>query len=375
MIFSLQVGQKKTITLNGQKAIEALQMNIPDLDYSWSKFYKDNGVFHKGTSRFNMKINGDADEIVLVKRSNKTYHAITKFTKLIEQARLYVDNSNIGIWENSNYRAHRYWQNDTIHIPKNSYVGKSQVNLRLQYLKGEPWSEYYYWIVCDGVVTDSIDVGNAESEQAHNYTASSVQNIPYNEINNRYDAPKAIKKHNRQILDSLYIHIYFDGENQPSVSTPIGLFFGTGVNDAAYMKAIPTGNINGWYYNYFTMPFWKNARIELENKSHRDLNRLTLLLASTPHQYDKREVGYFKTFYNKDSKAATDSTDYLVAKIEGRGVLVGTVMEVNQNDNTITCWLEGDEHIYIDNSLTPQFIGTGTEDYFNSTFYFYFDEY
>lgn len=375
-VFSLSPKeQKQLFQINGQQAIEAIQMQIPDLDVSWSDFIKDNGQFHKGISRFRMNVNGSAQKVLLVKRSNKTYHAVTKFYDLFERATVRVDNVNAGTWINTNYRAHRYWQNDTFEISSNLFQNKSQINLQLNYLNGEPWSEYYYWIVCDGVVTDSLDVGTPLSENAHNYSVTNVQNVPYNEINNRYDAPDYIKNANRQILDSLYIHIYFDNEAIPSVSAPAGLFFGTGVNDAAYMKSIPCGNIGGWYYNYFTMPFWENARVMIENRSSRTFNNINGKWALAAHDYSKQDAGYFKSILRRETKEATDTTDYLVADIHGRGVYVGTVMEVNQNDNTITCWLEGDEFIYVDGAKTPSFYGTGTEDYFNSTFYFYFDEY
>lgn len=367
--------QKQLLQINGQQAIEAIQMQIPDLDYSWSNFIKDNGRFHKGVSKFKMNIDSSAQKVLLIKRSNKTYHAITEFASLYEEAALRVNNTLVGNWKTSDYRAHRYWQNDTFEIPQHLYQNRSQLDLQLNHLNGEEWSEYYYWIVCDGVVTDSLDIGTISSEEAHQYSVTNLRNVPYNEINNRYDAPQHIKYANRQILDSLYIHIYFDNESAPSVSAPIGLFFATGVNDVAYMKSIPCGNVEGWYYNYFTMPFWKNARITLENKSHRTINNISGKWAHAPHGHDPQDVGYFKTILRKETKLASDTTDYLIADIEGRGVYVGTVIEANQNDNTITCWLEGDEFIYIDDAKTPSFYGTGTEDYFNSTFYFYFDEY
>ena len=373
--FNLESNQKKTIVINGAKSIESLKLSIPDLDFSHADYIKDNGVFHKGKSSFNLKVDNSAQKILLVKRSNKTYHAVTNFTSLYERARVTINNTNIGNWENRDYRAHRYWQNDTIIIPKEIVKDESSLKIQMQYLNGEPWSEYYYWIICDGVQTDSIDLGDILSQQQHNYTITNSQNVPYNQITGRYDTPKSIRNNNLQILDSLYIHIYFDDDKKPSVSAPIGLFFGTGVKDASYMKAIPSGNIGGEYYNFFTMPFWKNAKIELENIGQRFIDNITFKWTVADNIYPEKETGYFKTAFRREVKLANDSSDYLLADIDGRGVLVGTILEVNQDDNTITCWLEGDEHIYIDGAKTPQFIGTGTEDYFNSTFYFYFDEY
>ena len=84
-------------------------------------------------------------------------------------------------------------------------------------------------------------------------------------------------------------------------------------------------------------------------------------------RYVKYSIQLFKDY--------SDNTDYVVANIEGKGKYVGTMIEAGQVNDTFFCWLEGDEHIYVDDAKTPAFIGTGTEDYFNSTFYFILDEY
>lgn len=367
--------QRQLFQSNGQRLIEALQMQLPDLDYSWSDFIQDKGNFHKGISKFKMKIDSTASQILLIKRSNKSYHLDFNFSTLFEQALVKVDNQNVGIWKNKGYRSYRYWQNDTFILPKSFYQNKTQINLQIQYQGGDPWNEFYYWVSCNGAITDSIDVGTPISETAHDYNVSNVQANAFSEIKNRYNSPDEVKKKNKQLLDSIYIHIYFDDETTPSVSAPIGLFFATGVNDATYMKSIPCGNINGWFYNYFSMPFWKNARVMIENKSSRTINNTTWKWATATQNYSSKNTGYFKTNLRRETKNYTDPTDYLVANIQGKGVYAGTVIEADQNSDTLFCWLEGDEHIYIDDAKTPYFIGTGTEDYFNSTFYFFYDEY
>ena len=376
--FNVNLGPGQNIELfskSGNFIIDGIQLKLPQLDYSYSAFIKDNGKFHKGTSKFTLKINGSADSVLLIKRSNKSYNLKFNFRSLSENLSVLVDNQNAGSWKNSKYRTYRYWENDTFKIPGNLYQNKSQLTLQVKYTGGEACNEYYYWISCNNIITDSVDVGTAGSEAAHSYSVTNLQATLVNEINNRYNSPKSVKQKNKQILDSVYISIFFDDESVPSVNAPLGLFFAAGVNDAAYMKSIPCGNINGEFYNYFSMPFWRNTRIVLENKSHRQLNNITANILTSVNNYNKEEAGYFKTFYNKDLKTFTDSTDYLVANINGRGRYVGTVIEAEQVSDTFFCWLEGDEHIYLDDAKTPVFIGTGTEDYFNSTFYFFLDEY
>lgn len=376
--FAINLAPNQTTQLfskSGNYTIDAIKMMLPQLDYSYAFFIKDNGNFHKGTSKFTMAINGNADSILLIKRSNKSYNLDVNFRTNAENLTVLVDNQNAGNWQNKKYRTYRYWSNDTFKIPKSLYQGKNQISLQVKFASGQPCNEYYYWISCDNVITDSLDVVNSSSEALHNYTVTNLQNGPYNEISNRYDAPKYVKQKNKQLLDSLYIKIYFDDEITPNVNAPIGLFFATGVNDATQMKSIPCGVINGEFYNYFSMPFWTNARVELENKSHQTIDNITSKISTSNNSYSKKETGYFTTFYNKAFKDYKDSTDYLVANIDGKGKYVGTIIEAEQVSDTFFCWLEGDEHIHVDDSRTPDFIGTGTEDYFNSTFYFILDEY
>ncbi len=360
---------------SGSNVIEGIQLQLPQLDYTYSDFIKDKGNFHKGTSKFTMQINGNADSVLLIKRSNKCYHLDFNFRSLAENAAIKIDNQNAGTWRNTGYRTYRYWKNDTFRIPKALFQGKNQITIQAQYGSGEPWNESYYWTSCNNVLTDSLDVGTIASETAHAYSVTNVQVNLYSEINNRYDAPKSIKQKNRQLLDSVYLKIYFDNETVPSVSAPVGLFFATGVNDATYMKSIPCGNVNGWFYNYLSMPFWQNVKMELENKSSVPVSSAILKVLTSANSYDRKETGYLKTVLRKETKGFSDKSDYLVTDVNGSGKYIGTVIEADQNNDTAFCWLEGDERIYVDGARTPVFYGTGTEDYFNSTFYFFFDEY
>jgi hypothetical protein len=360
---------------SGSNVIEGIQLQLPQLDYMYSDFIKDKGNFHKGTSKFTMQINGNADSVLLIKRSNKCYHLDFNFRSLAENAVMKVDNLNAGTWRNTGYRTYRYWKNDTFRIPKALYQGKNQITIQAQYSSGEPWNESYYWISCNNILTDSLDVGTGSSETTHAYSVTNVQVNLYSEINNRYDAPKPVKQKNRQLLDSVYLRIYFDNETTPSISAPLGLFFATGVNDVTYMRSIPCGNINGWFYNYFSMPYWQNVKMELENKSSVPVSSAILKVLTAANPYDRKETGYLKTVLRKETKGFSDKSDYLVADVSGSGKYVGTVIEADQNNDTAFCWLEGDERIYVDDAGSPVFYGTGTEDYFNSTFYFFFDEY
>ena len=63
------------------------------------------------------------------------------------------------------------------------------------------------------------------------------------------------------------------------------------------------------------------------------------------------------------SSATRPFRDWHLARIEGQGQLVGTLLNV-ENPPGAAWWGEGDEKIYVDGERFPSLFGTGTEDYF-----------
>lgn len=68
----------------------------------------------------------------------------------------------------------------------------------------------------------------------------------------------------------IILRMYWDGKEYPSVESPIGPFFGQGWNEQYNYVSLPlsAGPGNGTGLScYFTMPFAKGAKIEIENQS------------------------------------------------------------------------------------------------------------
>lgn len=68
--------------------------------------------------------------------------------------------------------------------------------------------------------------------------------------------------------NDIIIRMYWDGNDYPSVESPIGPFFGQGWDERYNYASLPlsSGPENGTGMScYFTMPFEKGARIEIEN--------------------------------------------------------------------------------------------------------------
>src|SRR5687767_1956533 len=85
----------------------------------------------------------------------------------------------------------------------------------------------------------------------------------------------------------LVLRIYWDGEETPSVETPLGDFFCSGWCQRCNVSSLPIAvNPAGGFNSYWPMPFRKSARITLENLSDDPINgyyyQITYALDAVP---------------------------------------------------------------------------------------------
>jgi hypothetical protein len=187
--------------------------------------------------------------------------------------------------------------------------------------------------------------------------------------------------------DDIVLRMYWDGNASPSVEAPLGSFFGQGWNENYTFLSQPLaagpGDAKGLVC-YFNMPFDKGGRIEIENQSDRAIDAFYYYVDYYEMEKLPPDMGRFHAWYNqeltetdpkerenewttlgKEGKNKSGKSNYLFADIKGKGQFVGVNYYVHC-PNPI--WYgEGDDMIYIDGSLTPTLNGTGTEDYFNTS--------
>lgn len=168
------------------------------------------------------------------------------------------------------------------------------------------------------------------------------------------------------------IRITWDRRPEPSVDTPIALFFGAGTlynrDGREYLvKAFP---MNIRYDSnrvhlacYFPMPCFESAKIELS-----EIVPGTQMKARSMPLPDPREhVAYFHATYRDHGKPVPghDLTLLDTRKTEGggdwAGHFVGTSWIFSQRGVLTT--LEGDPRFFFDDSASPQAYGTGTEEW------------
>ncbi|HWA25174.1 MAG TPA: glycoside hydrolase family 172 protein [Lacunisphaera sp.] len=195
-------------------------------------------------------------------------------------------------------------------------------------------------------------------------------------------APGADKLNRNDVI----LRMYWDGNSFPSVEAPIGPFFGNGWGEAYNFVSAPLAVTPGWgksYVSYFAMPFAKGARIEIENQSGQKIDALYFNIDYEEMAQLPAGLGRFHAWYNheltpalpggenewgllgKQGDNADGKGNYIFADITGCGQLVGVNYYVNCPS---TMWYgEGDEMVFIDGDTRPTLNGTGTEDYFNTS--------
>lgn len=186
--------------------------------------------------------------------------------------------------------------------------------------------------------------------------------------------------------NDVIIRIYWDGNSFPSVESPIGPFFGNGWNETYNFVSAPLAVSPGWgksYVCYFAMPFSKGAKIEIENQSGTKINSFYFNIDYQEMEKLPKDCGRFHAWYNHEvtealpegenewrtlgeqGKNKTGEGNYIFADIKGKGQFVGVNYYINC---PTTMWYgEGDEMIFVDGETTPSIIGTGTEDFFNTS--------
>jgi hypothetical protein len=172
----------------------------------------------------------------------------------------------------------------------------------------------------------------------------------------------------KYFLRRILLRMYWDGETSPSVEVPIGDFFGTGFQYKHYLTPF-LGMSSGGYYSYFPMPFNSGARIEVVNETGQEINSFYYHI-----DYQKLSgplepsVARFHSSWHREIRTSPGRY-YTILEAEGEGHLVGVNLSMQSYDGGLS-FLEGDEMIYVDGEREASVKGTGTEDYFNSGWYF-----
>lgn len=172
------------------------------------------------------------------------------------------------------------------------------------------------------------------------------------------------------------LRITWDDRWHASVDCPVELFFAAGQlhNDDGREFLVRGLPISVRYADdrvelacYWPMPYFKNARIELQNTGSNPLADIEYEVRTVPFQDLPQHVGYFHATYtdHPTPQPGRDvvflDTDHQEGGGPWSGSFVGMSWIFTRAGNLTT--LEGDPRFFFDDCRTPQGWGTGTEEW------------
>ncbi|NLC67963.1 MAG: DUF2961 domain-containing protein [Clostridiaceae bacterium] len=201
-------------------------------------------------------------------------------------------------------------------------------------------------------------------------------------------------------LRKILLKVYWDNEENPSICSPVGDFFGLGhAVPYTYQCAVFSTSCNddgkpgmGVAMNcWLPMPFLKNARLEIVNEQEEDIRSFYFYIDYQKYNSLPGDVLYLHARWRRENpcdgwtgpgsivgspewelrhqgpegKNLSDEGNYLILEAEGRGHYIGVNMSIDHLHKG--WWGEGDDMIFIDRdgerTWPPDLHGTGSEDY------------
>jgi hypothetical protein len=158
----------------------------------------------------------------------------------------------------------------------------------------------------------------------------------------------------------------WDGHVHADVRAPAGMFFAA-ANHACDVATLPVSitKLDGGRVRLtcrFPMPFWREAEIIWRNGSGHPLGPIHAEIAIAPNTIEPERGAHFTTRYREGKTSY--GRDWRLLQQPGAGWFVGAVQSMQHGH-----YCEGDEHFYLDAAISPQFNGTGSEDYYLGCFW------
>ncbi len=178
-----------------------------------------------------------------------------------------------------------------------------------------------------------------------------------------------INNRSPEVLRSLRLRMYWDGENNPAVDVPFGDFFCAALGKPVAFQSALFSNPEGRSFNcYIPMPFKKGAKVVLVNETGIDLSLIFFDIDFLQLEKPEEDMLYFHARWHRQKSSAIGQDVEILPEITGRGRFIGTSIGVNVNPvYGESWWGEGEVKMFIDGDKKfPTIVGTGAEDYIGS---------
>lgn len=163
-------------------------------------------------------------------------------------------------------------------------------------------------------------------------------------------------------LKNFVLRMYWDGEDSPSVESPLGDFFGLGHNLYYQYACLPIqiGTDRGLNC-FWRMPYSNGARITVTNEGPIACRAFYFYVDYQKYSSLPADTGRFHAQYRQDYPCIAGE-NYVFLEAKGSGHYVGCHLSIH--NRAAGWWGEGDDMIYVDGETFPSLHGTGSEDYF-----------
>jgi hypothetical protein len=162
------------------------------------------------------------------------------------------------------------------------------------------------------------------------------------------------------------LEVFYDGRDEPSISTPLLDFFGLPHGrPAPYTSAVLTAQEGRGFNCYLPIPFRDRVRIEYANHADREVT-LYYQVDYTLQPELPAELGYLHVAFRRENPT-TMRRDFVITEgLRGPGRFLGCAIGVRTIDKG--GWYgEGEVKVYRDGDTDhPTICGTGLEDYVGS---------
>lgn len=171
---------------------------------------------------------------------------------------------------------------------------------------------------------------------------------------------------NKQNIADLLRNVVLVGEfdKEQTVWAPVGDFFSNVGKQRTYQMWERSVREDGTMVCRWVMPYKTSGKIILKNLGKNDAD-VSLKLTTDSWKWDASSMHFYATWRMDDPYATFPIFDWNFLEAEGKGVIVGDMMNVLNPAQG--WWGEGDEKIYVDDDFKrnfPSHFGTGTEDYY-----------
>jgi hypothetical protein len=164
------------------------------------------------------------------------------------------------------------------------------------------------------------------------------------------------------------LRFYWDGQETPSVESPVGDFFCMGWGKFAPISSLAVCVNPGSAFNsYWEMPFRKRCRITFTNIADQPMTlyyQINYSLTEVPP-----DAAYFHAQFRRVNPLPDRQVYTILDGVKGKGHYVGTYLAWGVHNSG--WWGEGEIKFFLDGDREfPTICGTGTEDYFCGSYNF-----